>query len=487
MKNSKFEYSSRIKPKKKKRFILTDFGIMDTIRNTKNAITGGATLKEFIKRVRATKTSGQEKDVITKECAFIRTSFKSDNTAHIHKNIAKLLFIHMMGYPAHFGQMECIKLIASQKYSDKRIGYLALMLLMDESQELLMLVTNSLKNDINNKNQYIAGLALCCIGNIGTEDMAHDLSNDILKLLNSSNAYLRKRAALVAIRLFVKAPELLEDEQVNYYYKVLNDTHDSVLMTGIHMLLNIVESAPNMLERYREKCIPKLCKHLKRLMEAPFSYHYDVNGICNPFLQVQILNIFRVLAKGNKEASSRLNDTLNEYIVFLSKSNNSTAEAVLYEAVRTIMAIPSSKQLKTNAINVLGNFLLIGNNNAKYVALNTLLEVTDIDISLVLPLQSVIITSMGDSDVSIQKTALDLGYAIVNKENYKVMVIEMINSLVYIIYIINSFFLFSLLFFISFSFFLFLSFSFFSILFLSFLFLYLFLLFIYYYIVLIGR
>lgn len=411
---------------------------MDTIRNTKNAITGGATLKEFIKRVRATKTSGQEKDVITKECAFIRTAFKSENTAHIHKNIAKLLFIHMMGYPAHFGEMECIKLIASPKYSDKRIGYLALMLLMDESQELLMLVTNSLKNDINNKNQYIAGLALCCIGNIGTEDMAHDLSNDILKLLNSNNPYLRKRAALVAIRLFIKAPELLEDDQVSYYYKVLNDSHDSVLMTGIHMLLSIVELAPStMLERYREKCIPKLCKHLKRLMSAPFSYHYDVNGICNPFLQVQILNFFRVLAKGNKEASSRLNDTLNEYIVFLSKSNNSTAEAVLYEAVRTIMAIPSSKQLKTNAINVLGNFLLIGNNNAKYVALNTLLEVTDIDISLVLPLQSVIITSMGDSDVSIQKTALDLGYAIVNKENYKVMVIEMINSLVYI-YILLS-------------------------------------------------
>jgi AP-1 complex subunit gamma-1 len=52
------------------------------------------------------------------------------------------LFFNLLGYPTHFGQVECIKLVSEQSYTEKRIGYLGISQLLDESSQILMMVTN---------------------------------------------------------------------------------------------------------------------------------------------------------------------------------------------------------------------------------------------------------------------------------------------------------------------------------------------------------
>ena len=67
----------------------------------------------------------------------------------------KLIFIYLLGYPAHFGQMACLQLISSPLYQDKRVGYLAMNLFIHESSELLLLTVNSIKNDISSSNPFV--------------------------------------------------------------------------------------------------------------------------------------------------------------------------------------------------------------------------------------------------------------------------------------------------------------------------------------------
>jgi AP-1 complex subunit gamma-1 len=80
--------------------------------------------------------------------------------------------------------MECLKLIASPHFFEKRIGYLGLCLLLTEEEEVLTLVTNSIKIDLNHPNPFIAGLALTAVGNLATEDIARDLAMDVDKVIH---------------------------------------------------------------------------------------------------------------------------------------------------------------------------------------------------------------------------------------------------------------------------------------------------------------
>ena len=157
----------------------------------------------------------------------IRSAFKDkDQAFYRHRNVAKLMFMHMLGYPTHFGQMECVKLIATNGFPEKRIGYLGLMILLDERQEVTMLVTNSIKNDLSHKNQFIVGLALCSLGNICSAEMARDVAPEVTHLLTSTNSYIRKKAALCSIRIIKKVPELAEGF-VSAASNLLSDRHHS--------------------------------------------------------------------------------------------------------------------------------------------------------------------------------------------------------------------------------------------------------------------
>lgn len=130
-----------------------------------NPILTSRPVKQFIRNVRASKTIADERAVVQKESAAIRASFREEShnsnvryacmplflsppqlltLSRSRNNVAKLLYLFTLGERTHFGQIECLKLLASPRFADKRLGYLGTMLLLDENQEVLTLVTNSL-------------------------------------------------------------------------------------------------------------------------------------------------------------------------------------------------------------------------------------------------------------------------------------------------------------------------------------------------------
>ncbi|KAF8475303.1 Adaptor protein complex AP-1 gamma subunit [Russula ochroleuca] len=382
-------------------------------------------LKALIKGIRACKTVADERALIQQESAAIRASFREEDSYARHNNIAKLLYIHMLGSPAHFGQIECLKLVASPRFTDKRLGYLGIMLLLDESQEVLTLVTNSLKNDMNHSNMYAVGLALCTFANIASEEMSRDLVNEIEKLLGSSNTYIRKKAALCALRVIKKVPDLT-DHFITKAKNLLADRNHGVLLTAITLVVEMVQADPGCLEEFRN-AVPLLVRHLKSLVTTGYSPEHDVSGITDPFLQIKILRLLRLLGRGDSTSSETMNDLLAQ-VATNTDSTKNVGNSILYETVLTVLDIETDADsgLRVMAINILGKFLSNRDNNIRYVALNTLNKVVLTNTDAVQRHRNTILDCLRDGDISIRRRALELSYALINEQNIRVMTRELL-------------------------------------------------------------
>ncbi|CAH8659298.1 unnamed protein product [Schistosoma rodhaini] len=381
-------------------------------------------LRELVRDIRSARTAAEERAIVNRECALIRDSFREENNTYRCRNVAKLLYIHMLGYPAHFGQLECLKLVASPRFTDKRVGYLGAMLLLDERTDVHLLVTNSLKNDLNHPTPYVVSLALCTLGSICSAEMSRDLAGEVERLIRSSNAYIKKKAALCAFQIIRKVPDLME-MFIPCTRSLLSEKNHGVLLATICLIQEMCERSPDTLNYFRKQLVPTLVRTLKNLIMTGYSPDHDVNKISDPFLQVKILRLMRVLGHGDKASSEAMNDILAQVATNTETSKN-VGHAILYEIVLTIMGIESDPGLRVLAINILGRFLLNTDKDIRYVALNTLLRVVYADSKAVQRHRLTILDCLKDPDVSIQRRAIDLCFALTNHTNVCSMAKELL-------------------------------------------------------------
>ncbi|KAK0407391.1 hypothetical protein QR680_019174 [Steinernema hermaphroditum] len=351
-------------------------------------------LRDLVEQVRDARTAAEERAIVDRESANIRDSLRDDDSPWKCRNIAKLLYIHMLGFPAHFGQIECMKLVAQPKFTGKRIGYLGAMLLLDERSEVHLLLTNSLKNDLNASTQFVTGLALCTLGSICSVEMCRDLAGEIERLVKCNNTYLKKKATLCAFRIVRKVPELI-DMFISCTRSLLEEKNHGVLMGGITLVSEMCERSPDVL---------------------------------NHFKKVKILRLLRILGRNDTRASEEMNDILAQVATNMETTKN-VGNAILYETVLTIMAIKSEGGLRVLAVNVLGRFLLNPDENIRYVALNTLLKTVSIDNSAVQLHRTTIAECLKDPDISIRRRAMELSFALINKANIADMTKEILTFL----------------------------------------------------------
>ncbi|XP_055386027.1 AP-2 complex subunit alpha [Condylostylus longicornis] len=402
-------------------------------------------LAVFISDIRNCKSKEAEIKRINKELANIRSKFKGDKTLDGYqkkKYVCKLLFIFLLGHDIDFGHMEAVNLLSSNKYSEKQIGYLFISVLVNTKSDLIQLIIQSIKNDLQSRNPVHVNLALQCIANIGSRDMADSFTNEIPKLLVSGDTMdvVKQSAALCLLRLFRTSPEVIPGgEWTSRIIHLLNDQHMGVVTAATSLIDALVKKNP---DEYKG-CVNLAVSRLSRIVTASYTdlQDYTYYFVPAPWLSVKLLRLLQNYNPVTEEPGvrARLNETLE---TILNKAqeppkskkvqHSNAKNAVLFEAINLIIHSDSEPNLLVRACNQLGQFLSNRETNLRYLALESMCHLATSEFSHeeVKKHQEVVILSMKmEKDVSVRQQAVDLLYAMCDRSNAEEIVQEMLNYL----------------------------------------------------------
>lgn len=259
--------------------------------------------------------------------------------------------------------------------------------------------------------------------------MSRDLFPEIETLLSTANPYIRRKAALCAMRICRKVPDLQE----HFFEKaasLLSDRNHGVLLCGLTLVTSLCEAdeaeggEEGVVEKFRP-FVGGLVRTLKGLASSGYAPEHDVTGITDPFLQVKILQLLRVLGRGDPQTSEQINDILAQVATNTDSSKN-VGNSILYEAVLTILDIEADSGLRVLGVNILGKFLTNRDNNIRYVALNTLIKVVAVEPNAVQRHRNTILECLRDPDISIRRRALDLSFTLINESNVRLLIRELL-------------------------------------------------------------
>ena len=259
--------------------------------------------------------------------------------------------------------------------------------------------------------------------------MSRDLFSQIENLLSTANPYIRRKASLCAMRICRKVPDL-QEHFIEKAKLLLSDRNHGVLLCGLTFVTSMCEA--DELEGGEEgtvdifrPLVPGLVRTLKGLASSGYAPEHDVNGITDPFLQVKILRLLRVLGKGDSHTSEQINDILAQ-VATNTESAKNVGNSILYESVLTILDIEADSGLRVLGVNILGKFLTNKDNNIRYVALNTLIKVVAVEPNAVQRHRNTILECLRDPDISIRRRALDLSFTLINEGNVRVLIRELL-------------------------------------------------------------
>lgn len=378
------------------------------------------TLTDVVKGIRASK---RDTALYISQCiAEIKTEINSSDMYVKANALQKLTFLQMMGYSMSWASFATIEVMSSPRFAHKRVGYLAASQGFTQDTEVILLTTNLLKKELRGAvgggmhGVYEAGLAINCVSNIVTEDLAQDLLPEITNLTQHPQPYLRKKAILCLFKLFVKYPQGLRLTFARLQ-QCLDDSNQSVVSCAVNVITELSDKNP---------------KNYLHLAPAFFDL---LTQSSNNWMLIKVVKLLGSLVPEEPRLARKLLEPLADIV------RCTQAKSLQYEAAHAItLCLPYCRksdgsmpaivpEIVTLTAQTLRSFVEEADQNLKYLGLvgfGSLIQSHPRVLSSP-DYRPLILACLSDQDVTIRRRALDLLKAVASRKNLLELVSQLLN------------------------------------------------------------
>ncbi|XP_058128054.1 AP-3 complex subunit delta [Anopheles ziemanni] len=330
----------------------------------------------------------------------IKQELRQDNINVKSNAVAKLTYLQMCGYDISWAGFNIIEVMSSNRFTCKRIGYLAASQCFHPDSELLMLTTNMIRKDLSSTNQYDAGVALSGLSCFISTDLSRDLVNEIMTLMSSTKPYLRMKSVLMMYKVFLRYPEALRPAFPKLKEK-LEDPDPSVQSAAVNVICELARKNPK-----------------NYLSLAPIFFKLMTTST-NNWMLIKIIKLFGALTPLEPRLGKKLIEPLTNLI------HSTSAMSLLYECINTVIAVlisissgmPNNSPSIQLCVQKLRILIEDSDQNLKYLGLLAMSKILKTHPKSVQTHKDLILACLDDKDESIRLRALDLLYGMVSKKN----------------------------------------------------------------------
>lgn len=251
----------------------------------------------------------------------------------------------MLGKPVPFAYIHAVKMTQRKSLIDKRVGYLFVALCFHEGLELMVLLVNSFRRDLESNNILEICAALSCMSMLLNSETIPGVLEVVQKLITHPNELVRKKSVTVIHRCLQKTTDSeVTRDLIDALRRALCDRDPSVMAATLlcfnHLLKKYVADHPQGEVTLFKELIPSFVSILKQIVDHRLDSSHDYHKTPAPWIQIQILRILAMLGRDSAAGTEHMHGILLECMRNGDTGLNA-GYAVIYECVRTICAVSS--------------------------------------------------------------------------------------------------------------------------------------------------